>query len=72
GSWDESTGAFLSGQVAILVESTPLSGMAVDPKTSQVVGKVGFLPPPAPLPGGGYGHGLAIATKANPDDASKK
>ncbi|RWB57754.1 extracellular solute-binding protein [Mesorhizobium sp.] len=72
GSWDESTGAFLSGQVAILVESTPLSGMAVDPKTSQVVGKVGFLPPPSPLPGGGYGHGLAIGTKANADEASKK
>ncbi len=53
GSWDESTGAFLSGQVAVLVESTPLSGMAVDPKTSQVVGKVGFLQPPSPLPGGG-------------------
>ncbi|TPL19595.1 MULTISPECIES: extracellular solute-binding protein [unclassified Mesorhizobium] len=72
GSWDESTGAFLSGQVAILVESTPLSGMAVDPKTSQVVGNIGFLPPPSPLPGGGYGHGLAIAAKANADDASKK
>ncbi|TIV81459.1 MAG: sugar ABC transporter substrate-binding protein, partial [Mesorhizobium sp.] len=50
----------------------PLSGMAVDPKTSQVVGKVGFLPPPSPLPGGGYGHGLAIGTKANSDDAAKK
>ena len=72
GSWDESTGAFLSGQVALLVESTPLSGVAVDPKTSKVVGKVGFLPPPAPLTGGGYGHGLAIAAKANKDDAAKK
>lgn len=72
GSWDESTGAFLAGQVAILVESTPLSGMAVDPKYSQVIGKIGFLPPPAPLTGGGYGHGLAIAAKANADEASKK
>ena len=72
GSWDESTSAFLSGQVAILVESTPLSGMAVDPKLSQVVGKVGFASPPAPLTGGGYGHGLAIATKANADELAKQ
>jgi multiple sugar transport system substrate-binding protein len=72
GSWDEATGAFLSGQVAILIESTPLSGMAVDPKSSQVIGKIGFAPPPSPLTGGGYGHGLAIGTKANPDEASKQ
>ncbi len=72
GSWDESTGAFLAGQVALLVESTPLAGMATDPKYSQVIGKVGFLPPPSPLPGGGYGHGLAIAAKANADEASKR
>ncbi|WP_448950131.1 extracellular solute-binding protein [Labrys neptuniae] len=72
GSWDESTGAFLAGQVAVLVESTPLAGMALDPKSSQVVGKVGFLPPPTPLPGGGYGHGLAIAAKANTDETSRK
>ncbi len=72
GSWDESTAAFLAGQVAILVESTPLSGMAVDEKMSQVVGKIAFAVPPSPLTGGGYGHGLAIGTKANADDAAKK
>ena len=72
GSWDESTGAFLSGQVALLVESTPLSGEAIDPKVSKVVGKVGYAPPPSPLTGGGYAHGLAIGTKANKDDAAKK
>jgi multiple sugar transport system substrate-binding protein len=71
GSWDESTGAFLSGQVALLIESTPLSGMSVDPNNSTVVDQVAFLPPPSPLPGGGYGHGLAISTKANADDAAK-
>jgi len=71
GSWDESTGAFLSGQVALLIESTPLSGMAVDPSYSTVVDKIGFMPPPTPLTGGGYGHGLAIAAKANADDTSK-
>jgi multiple sugar transport system substrate-binding protein len=72
GSWDESTGAFLSGQVAMLIESTPLAGEAIDPKVSKVVGKVGYAPPPSPLTGGGYAHGLAIGTKANKDDASKK
>lgn len=72
GSWDQSVGAFLSGQVALLVESTPLAGMSVDPNNSMVVGKVGFMPPPSPLTGGGYGHGLAIASKANADGLSKK
>lgn len=72
GSWDESTGAFTAGQIAILVESTPLAGLALDPKVSKVIGKVGYLPPPAPLTGGGYGHGLAIGSKANKDEASKK
>ncbi|MET0598892.1 MAG: sugar ABC transporter substrate-binding protein [Mesorhizobium sp.] len=71
GSWDESTSAFLSGQVAMLIESTPLAGLAIDPKASKVVGKVGYLPPPTPLTGGGYGHGLAIGAKANADEAAK-
>jgi ABC-type glycerol-3-phosphate transport system substrate-binding protein len=61
---------FLSGQVALLVESTPLSGEAIDPKVSKVVGKVGYAPPPSPLTGGGYAHGLAIGAKANKDDAA--
>lgn len=72
GSWDESVGSFLSGQVALLIESTPLAGMAVDPNNSLVVENVGFLPPPSPLPGGGYGHGLAIAAKANADETAKE
>ncbi|NUS70481.1 MAG: sugar ABC transporter substrate-binding protein [Ensifer adhaerens] len=71
GGWDEAVGAFTSGQVAMLIESTPLVGMAIDPKSSKVAGKVGYLPPPAPLTGGGYGHGLAIGMKANKDEASK-
>ncbi len=71
GGWDEAVGAFTSGQVAMLIESTPLVGMALDKKSSQVADKIGYLPPPTPLTGGGYGHGLAIGTKANEDDASK-
>lgn len=72
GSWDESTGAFLAGKVAVLIESTPLTAMTLDPKTSTVVGKVGFLPPPAPLTGGGYGHGFAVASKGNKTEADKQ
>jgi multiple sugar transport system substrate-binding protein len=71
GGWDEAVGAFTSGQVAMLIESTPLVGMALDKKSSQVADKIGYLPPPTPLTGGGYGHGLAIGTKANKDDAAK-
>lgn len=72
GSWDESTGAFLAGKVALLIESTPLAGNALDPKMSTVVGKIGYAKPPAPLTGGGYGHGLAIASKANKTEQAKQ
>ncbi len=72
GSWDESTGAFLAGKVALLIESTPLAGNAVDPKLSTVIGKIGFAKPPAPLTGGGYGHGLAIASKGNKSEQAKQ
>ncbi len=72
GSWDEATSAFLSGQVAVMIESTPLAGLALDPKSSKVIGKIGYLPPPAPLTGGGYGHGLAIGAKANKDETARR
>ena len=71
GSWDESTGAFLAGQVAMLIESSPLAGYAIDPGMSSVVDVVSFMPPPSPLTGGGFAHGLSIGAKANPDDASR-
>ena len=71
GSWDESTGAFRSGQVAIIIESAPLGGIALDPNQSQVVDLIGFAPPPEPLTGGGFGHGFAIGALANPDEASR-
>jgi multiple sugar transport system substrate-binding protein len=71
GGWDEVTGAFRSGQVAIIIESAPLAGITLDPKQSQVVDKVGFAVPPEPLTGGGFAHGFAIGAKANPDKASQ-
>ena len=70
GSWDESTGAFRAGQIAILIESAPLGGIALDRSQSQVADLIGFARPPSPLTGGGFGHGFAIGTKANADDAA--
>jgi multiple sugar transport system substrate-binding protein len=71
GSWDEATGAFRAGKVAIIVESAPLGGISLDKTQSQVADKVGFAVPPTPLPGGGYAHGFAIAAKANPTEQEK-
>jgi multiple sugar transport system substrate-binding protein len=71
GSWTEVTEAFNSGQVALIIESSPLAGMTEDPTQSVVAGTVGYTIPPSPLTGGGYGHGLAIGARANPDQASR-
>ncbi|SPZ49590.1 putative xylose ABC transporter, substrate-binding component [Agrobacterium tumefaciens] len=71
GSWDESTGAFRAGKVALIVESAPLGGMSVDMAQSQVADKVAFSVPPTPLPGAGYAHGFAIAAKANKSEEDK-
>ena len=71
GSWDEATGAFLSGQVAIIIESAPLAAMTIDPAKSSVTDKVAFLPPPSPMPGGGFAHGFAIGAKGNPDKEAR-
>ena len=70
GSWDEATGSFNAGQVAMIVESAALGGLVIDPAQSQVSDVVGFAPPPAPLAGGGYSHGLAIGARGNDDQAA--
>jgi multiple sugar transport system substrate-binding protein len=71
GSWDESTGAFRSGQIALIIESAPLGGITLDKTQSSVADLVGFAPPPSPLTGGGFAHGFAVGTKANPSVAAK-
>ncbi len=71
GSWDESTGAFNSGQVALIVESAPLGGMSLNPANSNVSDKVAFGTPPTPLTGGGYAHGFAVGSKANKSRAER-
>lgn len=70
GSWDESTGAFRAGEIALIIESAPLGGIALDESQSQVSDLIGFARPPAPLTGGGFGHGFAIGTRANADEAA--
>jgi multiple sugar transport system substrate-binding protein len=71
GSWDESTGAFRAGQIALIIESAPLGGIALDRSQSQVADLIGFARPPAPLTGGGFAHGFAIGARANPTDADR-
>lgn len=71
GSFDESTGAYRAGKVALIIESAPLGAMSKDPSQSQVVDQVEFTPPPSPLPGSGYAHGFAIASKANDTEELK-
>jgi multiple sugar transport system substrate-binding protein len=70
GSWDESTGAFRAGQIALIIESAPLGGIALDETQSQVADLIGFARPPAPLTGGGFAHGFAVGTRANTDEAA--
>lgn len=72
GSWDESTGAFNSGQVALIIESAPLGAMALDPDVSSVGDKIAFGIPPKPLTGGGYAHGFAVGVKANKSEEAKQ
>lgn len=71
GSWDEATGAFRSGQVAFIIEAAPLGRNAHDFGQSQVVDKIGFAPPPEPLTGGGFAHGVAIGALANATDEER-
>ena len=73
GNWDESTGAFLVGQHGHDHRVEPPRHH--DDRSPGVQGgrrQVDFAAPPAPLTGGGYAHGFAIASKANADDAAKK
>jgi multiple sugar transport system substrate-binding protein len=70
-TWSEVVESFRAGQVAVIVESDPLGLWMEDPEKSRVIGKVGFAPPPEPLPSAGYAHGFALSANGNPDDCSK-
>ena len=70
-TWSEVIEGFRSGRVALIIESDVFGPWAEDPQKSSVAGKVGYAPPPAPLPSAGFAHGLAIAARGNPTPCSK-
>ncbi len=61
-NWSDSVEAFRSGQVAFLIESDVFGPWMEDKAKSAIVGKVGYAPPPAPLPSAGWSHGWAVST----------
>ena len=71
-TWSEVVEGFRGGQVGLIIESDVFGPWAEDKTKSQIAGKVGYAPPPEPLPSAGFAHGFAIAAKGNPDDCSKK
>lgn len=70
-TWSDSVEAFRSGQVAFMIESDVLGLWAEDPEKSAIAGKVGYAPPPAPLPSAGWSHGFAVSTVGAPDGCAK-
>lgn len=70
-NWSDSVEAFRGGQVGILIESDVFGPWMEDPAKSQVVGKVGYAPPPEPLPSAGWSHGWAVSTVGAKDDCAK-
>ena len=70
-NWSDSVEAFRSGQVVFLIESDVFGPWMEDKAKSAVVGKVGYAPPPSPLPSAGWGHGWAVSTVGAKDDCTK-
>ena len=70
-TWSEVIEGFRGGQVTLIIESDVFGPWAEDKTKSRIAGKVGYAPPPEPLPSAGFAHGFAIATKGNPTECSK-
>ena len=70
-NWSDSVEAFRAGQVVFLIESDVFGPWMEDKAKSAVVGKVGYAPPPSPLPSAGWGHGWAVSTVGAKDDCTK-
>ncbi|WFE74749.1 sugar ABC transporter substrate-binding protein [Roseinatronobacter sp. S2] len=70
-NWSDSIEAFRSGQVAFLIESDVFGPWMEDVSKSAVVGKVGYAPPPDPLPSAGWAHGWAVSTVGAPEGCMK-
>lgn len=70
-NWSDSVEAFRGGQVAFLIESDVLGLWMEDPEKSTVVGKVGYAPPPEPLPSAGWAHGWAVSKVGAADECAR-
>ena len=69
-TWSEVVEGMRAGQVGLLVESDVFGPWMEQKEKSRIAGKVGYAPPPDPLPSAGFAHGFAIAAKGNPDACS--
>jgi len=67
----EQVEGFRSGQVAMIYANEIFAPQMEDPKTSSVVGKIGYAAPPSPLPSAGFGHGLGISAVGAKTDCDK-
>ncbi|WEX08642.1 extracellular solute-binding protein [Chelativorans sp. AA-79] len=67
-NWSDSVEAFRGGQVAFLIESDVFGPWMEDEQKSSVVGKVGYAPPPDPLPSAGWAHGWAVSSVGAKED----
>lgn len=69
-TWSEVIEGFRGGQVALIIESDVFGPWAEDKAKSRIAGKVGYAPPPEPLPSAGFAHGFAVSAKGNPNECS--
>ena len=70
-TWSEVIEGFRGGQVGLIIESDVMGPWAEDTTKSRIAGRVGYAPPPDPLPSAGFAHGFAISAKGNPTECSK-
>lgn len=70
-NWSDAVESFRSGRVAFLIESDVFGPWMEDPEKSAIVGKVGYMSPPEPLPSAGWAHGWAVSTVGAKDDCAK-
>ena len=71
--WPQVSSSFAAGRVAMTVESTAFYPTFIDPKQSNVVGKVGYSVVPAGPKGAypaNYAIGLAVASSVDPKSPS--
>ena len=70
-TWSDSVEAARSGQVAVIIESDVFGPWMEDASKSTVVGKMGYAPPPDPLPSAGWSHGWAVSKVGSTSDCEK-